>query len=246
MVRHIIFIASSYRSGKRIAWHYAAESIDQSDLQSLRDKTEQYPGRPDYAVHKLTTDSESWQSVVEKDSFFSDLELKESLDEFLEEIATDKEVTALDIAKYLLSVQPMTNLKLQKMIYLTYADYLTKTGERLFKDPIISMPYGPVILTVYDNYKSNGRDEITQEQDKETDIQLEGITIPIALAKMLKADNDQAILASLKDTLDQFGDKTAGQLVDITHRDGSPWSQVSRREIISDQIILDHHKVELD
>lgn len=246
MVRHIIFIASSYRSGMRIAWHYAAESIDQSDLQSLRDKTEQYPGRPDYAVHKLTTDSESWQSVVEKDSFFSDLKLKGSLDEFLEEIATDKEVTALDIAKYLLSVQPMTNLKLQKMIYLTYADYLTKTGKRLFKDPIISMSYGPVIQTVYDNYKSNGRDEITQEQDKETDIQLEDITTPVALAKMLKADNDQAILASLKDTLDQFGDKTAGQLVDITHRDGSPWRQVNRYETISDQIILDHHKVELD
>lgn len=245
MVRHIIFIASSYRSGKRIAWHYAAESIDQSDLQSLRDKIEQYPGRPDYAVHKLTTDSESWQSVVEKDSFFSDLKMIGSLDEFLEEIATDKEVTALDIAKYLLSVQPMSNLKLQKMIYLTYADYLTKTGKRLFKDQIISMQYGPVIPTVYDNYKSNGREEITDET-RDSLITLEGITTRMTLARMLKADDDQAILSSLKDTLDQFGGKKPSQLVDITHRDGSPWSQVSLHESISDQIILDHHKVELD
>ncbi|MGT2750040.1 Panacea domain-containing protein [Streptococcus orisasini] len=245
MIQHVIAIASSYRLGKRIAWHYTADVICKDVLTELRDKTETLLGRPDYVIHKLTTDSKDWSSVVNKDSFFADLEVYDSLDDFLQVVAADKEITALDIAKYLLSVLPMSNLKLQKMIYLVYADYLTKTGKRLFKDKIIAMQYGPVIPTVYDNYKGNGKEEIAEASDDKSDVHLDGITVPLTLAKMLQADDNQTILASIKATLEIFGKKSAGQLVDITHRADSPWSQVSLFDEITDSIILKHHNVEL-
>ncbi|WP_165329061.1 Panacea domain-containing protein [Streptococcus tangpeifui] len=245
MVQHIIAIASSYRLGKRIAWHYTADVISKDVLTELRDKTDRLLGRPDYVIHKLTTDSKDWSSVVNKDSFFADLEVYDSLDDFLQVVAADKEITALDIAKYLLSVLPMSNLKLQKMIYLVYADYLTKTGKRLFEDKIIAMQYGPVIPTVYDNYKGNGKEEIAEASDDKTDVHLDGITVPLTLAKMLQADDNQTILASIKATLEIFGKKSAGQLVDITHRAESPWSQVRLFDEITDNIILKYHNIEL-
>ena len=148
MIRHIIFIASSYRLGKQIAWHYAAEEISQTDLKHLSVLTKERLGKPNFAIHKLSTESTEWSSVVEKDSFFAPFEIYDSFEEFLEEIALDKKITALDISKYLLTVQPMSNLKLQKMIYLVYADYLVKTKQPLFDEKIIAMQYGPLICEV--------------------------------------------------------------------------------------------------
>ena len=110
MIRHIIFIASFYRLGKQIAWHYAAEEISQTDLKHLSVLTKERLGKPNFAIHKLSTESTEWSSVVEKDSFFAPFEIYDSFEEFLEEIALDKKITALDISKYLLTVQPMSNL----------------------------------------------------------------------------------------------------------------------------------------
>lgn len=248
MIQHIIAISTSYVLGIRIAWHYADNKISPSVLQKLSKKTKSILGSPEYSIHKLNTDSKSWSSVIEKDSFFKDLTVFESLDDFLNAINSDKQVTALDIAKLLLSIQPMPHLKLQKMIYLAYADYLSLTRKRLFEDEIIAFKYGPVVKEVYDYYKANGSQTIEEQIDDRKYIHLNDITIPMTLAKILQSDDKKDILNSVKETFIRYGSKTAYELVDITHREGSPWDRsekLGRNTRITDDLILKYHSVEL-
>lgn len=254
MYQHIIAISSSYRLGKRIAWHYSSDEISDVVLKELEKKTKEKIKKPDYSIHKLSTSSISWKSVIEKDSFFEGIKIYEDLDDFLTEISKNKQVSALDIAKLLLSIQPMSNLKLQKMIYLVYADYLKSTKKKLFKDKIVAFQYGPVVESIYQHYKIHGRSRIEFEdktiklevKDDDKLITLDEITVPVTLAKMLQSDNIIDILSSVRKTFEKFGSKSASQLVSITHRDGSPWDMTKKyNDVIEDELILKYHSVEL-
>lgn len=246
MVHHLIVIASSYKLGKRVAWHYAAEIIDKSKLEELKTKTSEILGKPEYAIHKLSTESEKWESVIDKDSFFDKLKVYSDLDEFLKIVKEDKILTALDIAKLVLSIQSMSNLKLQKIVYFVYAEYLSQYGKPLFKDSIIAYPYGPVIESIYQRYKKHGREVISEEDD---DISLEDIKIPLALAKILQSDDAEKILDVVHEVFKKFGKEKPSKLVDITHRQGAPWTRVRDSggigKEITDELIKKYHSVEM-
>ena len=64
-------------------------------------------------------------------------------DVFLKYLEADRDITAQDVAKIFLKLVPMSHLKLQKMIYLAYKDYLVKLAnmESSF-NPIIKNKYG--------------------------------------------------------------------------------------------------------
>lgn len=57
------------------------------------------------------------------------------------------------------SLSPM---KLQKLIYFLYRDYLQETGEKLFSEPFEAWQYGPVLASVYDEFKGFGARTITR------------------------------------------------------------------------------------
>ena len=62
--------------------------------------------------------------------------------------------TAVDIAKYIVSYcahrqRPISNLKLQKMLYYTWIDYYKKTNNALFLNDICAWQLGPVVPDVY-------------------------------------------------------------------------------------------------
>lgn len=240
MYQYFIAIASCYQLGKRIAWHHSDHKISPEQLIKFRDKSLEL-NCTNYSIHKLKTDSKDWDSVTQKDSFFMDLVVL-SLDDFFKELRLDKQITALDVAKYLLASMPMTNLKLQKMIYFVYADYLLKTGKRLFEDDIKALQYGPVVPAVYEHYKENGRSEI---QLDEIEITSTKISKPMVTAKMLQSDDGVRILDSIESTLKKLGHKTAGQLVNITHAKGTPWDNTSSYYVITDEMIKKYHPIEI-
>lgn len=49
---------------------------------------------------------------------------------------------------------PVTPMKLQKLLYFIYRDYLQKTNHRLFSEPFQTWKYGPVLSSVYDEFKA--------------------------------------------------------------------------------------------
>ena len=74
----------------------------------------------------------------------------------MESICSGK-YTALQVAKYIIqTVHKMdgsiSNLKLQKVLYLVQARFLVSTGKGCFYDPIIAWQIGPVVPAVYHEY----------------------------------------------------------------------------------------------
>jgi uncharacterized phage-associated protein len=88
--------------------------------------------------------------------------------------------TASQVAKYLLSLQSeedgdcISNLKLQKLVYYCQGLYLAMEGKPLFADPIEAWAHGPVVRSLYAEYRDykstpipipeNGGDELTENE----------------------------------------------------------------------------------
>ena len=72
----------------------------------------------------------------------------------------DKMITALDVANTFLERAnkekiDITPMKLQKLIYLLYKNYLKDTRSKLFWDGFEVWQYGPVIPSVYAAFQQN-------------------------------------------------------------------------------------------
>ena len=77
--------------------------------------------------------------------------------------------TARDIARYFLAVQDdeeaISNLKLQKLLYYAQGFSLALTGKTLFNEQIKAWIHGPVVPTVWYEYKSFGAGPIPRPTD---------------------------------------------------------------------------------
>lgn len=248
MAYHFIAISSYYREGKRIGWHYASnDKLSKEVISVFLSESKEKLGEIDFSIHKLITESTEWRSVVEKDSFFADVVIIEDKEKFLDLLIDDKKISALDIAKFFLSVGPVTNLKLQKLIYFAYEIYLLKTGKRLFEEPIVAFQHGPVVEEVYHSYKQHGREKISRDDD-EVALQLKDVTMPIAWAKIALSDQSKEISSALKETWERYWKESAWQLVDISHSPGGPWYQVYEESLnnkITDEVIIKYHDNEI-
>ena len=84
------------------------------------------------------------------------------------------EISALDVAKYLIGLaqrdgNPITNLRLQKLLYYAWGNYWQNYQQNLFdveKEPIEAWDWGPVVNVVYQEYKKYDDDflEISNEE----------------------------------------------------------------------------------
>lgn len=246
MAYHFIAIASYYAGGTRIGWHYASnENLDKTIIQEFLAESNERLGTSEYGIHKLVTDDLSWESVVKKDSFFSDIMVGEDKEAFFSMLENDREISVIDIAKFFLSVGPLTNLKLQKLIYFAYATHLTKTGKKLFSEPIVAYKYGPVIEDVYQLYKGYGRDEIEQENGPE--FWIENLSFPVSFTKIALNESGDTIFYTLLEVLKEYWPLSTSRLVDISHTADGPWDHVFeegcyRSEITDDLIEKYHHK----
>lgn len=117
-----------------------------------------------------------------------------------------------DVARYIVQTSiengnPVSNLKLQKMLYYAWVGFYKESGHRyLFKDSLYAWKYGPVVPEVYEEYKRYAGKPILR-------------TVP-------PGDMDHETMMFLNRFINENKDATASQLVNLTHRDGYPWSSV--------------------
>jgi uncharacterized phage-associated protein len=107
--------------------------------------------------------------------------------------------------------QPISNLKLQKLIYFAHAWYLTLTDQPLIDSTIEAWKFGPVINSVYHQVKRFG---------------INGISAPISFPNddsVLISSNDLKFLNSIWSLYKGF---TPLKLAEFTHEAGSPWSDI--------------------
>jgi uncharacterized phage-associated protein len=128
---------------------------------------------------------------------------------------------AIQIANYFIwkglqEGDPVSPMKLQKLLFYAYGWFRVLKNDVLFNESIQAWKYGPVITTVYHSTKqwgSNGIQEfITSPSDD----------FPV----FLDENNDAAIIEFLNIIWGAYSKYSAMQLSNATHAPNSPWTKV--------------------
>lgn len=135
---------------------------------------------------------------------------------------------AVEVAKYVVTYcnnksKPISNLKLQKLMYYAWIDFYKETGIPLFIDDICAWQLGPVVPEVYYEFCTYAGAPITQEYN-----------IKIS-------STDAGILNSI---IEKYINISASTLVSRTHVKGGAWDLVFKdgagmRSVIPFSLIKD-------
>lgn len=133
---------------------------------------------------------------------------------------------AVDIARYMiksaeLNGTPLSNLKLQKILYFAWKSYYEETGEWLFDDHFHAWQFGPVVPEVYYEYFMFG-------------------AAPIAEGLLEKFDS--SVISSedrsfVDDMIKKYAKESVFKLVDLTHKSGEAWDRTFRGGLGNKNII---------
>lgn len=109
----------------------------------------------------------------------------------------------------------ISNLKLQKLLYYAQGTFLAIHNQKLFNDPIVAWKHGPVVESVYQNFKSYGASGIDSFQE-------------------VKLDDETVAL--LIEVYDVFGKYSAWGLREMTHQE-DPWKSTNQSDVIDPYLI---------
>ncbi len=143
--------------------------------------------------------------------------------------------TAQHVANYLLEKSwkkqeedknfSVGTVKLNKLVFITFG-FLSHFCDRyLFSEEIEAWRYGPVIPSLYHEFKHFGKEPIGQgsyatfQRENELDFSID-IVAPLVDEKK----EDGEVLRRIDDVFDSYGPLDAFTLVDITHKVETPWS----------------------
>lgn len=123
-------------------------------------------------------------------------------------MATVKDVSCFFIDYGEKSGEPMTNMRLNKMLYFAQGVYLARYEALLFDDDIEAWQFGPVVSDVYHTYKRFKELPITDPE-----------------AGFFRDQFSDEEYTTLLDVVRFYGDYTTHALVNISHRPGGAWEQ---------------------
>lgn len=118
-------------------------------------------------------------------------------------------VIAKNLIKYSNSINaPISNLKLQKLLYFAWIEYYNKNKQYLFEEEFYAWQFGPVIPTVYHEYCVYGGMPITN-----VDYGVDDFIWSSAIT-------------TIKEVVDKYKDYSALELVELTHKKNHAWDRV--------------------
>jgi uncharacterized phage-associated protein len=127
----------------------------------------------------------------------------------------------------------LTNMKLQKLVYIAQGYSLAMLGEPLFLNNVHAFQWGPVIPKLYDVIKHYGSNPITN-------------LIPVFGDPVIDIDDlSSPAVAIIRGVWQQYGNLTAAQLSTITHKQETPWSNTwskSQYSVIPNDEIKNHYQ----
>ena len=145
---------------------------------------------------------------------------------------------AMDIARYVINYcidlgKPISNLKLQKILYYIQAAFLVEKGEPCFEDRISRWRHGPVVTDVYNEFKKFIGDNIYEKQEEYIEYELDDeLNFKIVTKKFeprIINKEDRDLIDKVIKSLINIG---AWELVKRTHEE-EPWIQTSPNEEIT-------------
>lgn len=114
---------------------------------------------------------------------------------------------------------PISNLKLQKVLYFVQGYYLQMKDIPFFNDDFEAWPYGPVILDVYEEFQQYGSNFIPSVSDYE---EFDYDKFDYVLKQYDEIIFDNKDLDFIKAVVRKLRKYTASNLVTITHAQ-DPW-----------------------
>jgi len=118
---------------------------------------------------------------------------------------------------------PVTQMKLQKMVYFAHGYHLAKFGDPLVIEEFEAWKFGPVIPFIYQTYKLYGSGEIT-----DTSLIYNVTKLESELSKI-----DPNAIDAINYTWKVTKSLDANSLSAWTHKIGSPWQEVYKPHINS-------------
>ena len=130
---------------------------------------------------------------------------------------------AEDVAKAIINYSidnefPISNLKLQKILYYVQAAFLTEKNRPAFNEDIVSWRYGPVVEEVYRKYKYNSDRPILEKEDMDESI---------------FSKNDLEIIQKVTECKNKY---SVFELVRLTHNE-DPWKNTPINSTIHKKLI---------
>ena len=117
--------------------------------------------------------------------------------------------------------QTLSPMKLLKLLYFAHGWYLAITGKPLLDEAIEAWNYGPVVPTIYHEFKRFGNDSITEPAKEATG---QG-SRRSKDARLPESDGAAFVQRLLQRVWEIYGPFSAVQLSRMTHQEGSPWSK---------------------
>jgi uncharacterized phage-associated protein len=121
---------------------------------------------------------------------------------------------ALTVANYFIqkgvkSNKPITQVQLQKLVYIAHGWHLALEKGPLFNDQVCAWKYGPVIPVLHKVFKGFGSSNIEFTTD---------------FADL--SPNNEETKELLNVVWETYGSMPASKLIALTHKEGTPWHKV--------------------
>jgi len=141
----------------------------------------------------------------------------------------------------------LTQMQLQKLVYISHGWNLAINGEPLVQEPVEAWDYGPVFPDLYQHAKFFGSRPIDREITPDDE---NGIAFFISEKSQRAAPYRANLSASESDIIERvwkrFGEFSAFRLSQLTHKPGTPWYQTyftkGKSADIDNKIIRDHYE----
>lgn len=150
------------------------------------------------------------------------------------------------IANYFLDLadaegKSITPMKLQKLVYYANGWYAGHTGKPLINETVEAWQYGPVIESLYHEFKQYGSEPIV---GRASELNWETLK-----EEIIPPPTDKQTLRFLDSIWTNYSKYTALTLSEMTHADGTPWSKTwdgVRGKDIPHQLIVEHFRIAIE
>lgn len=132
------------------------------------------------------------------------------------------------------NVEALTQMKVMKLLYYAQGIMLAAFDRKLFDNDILAWRYGPAVREVHNKY--SGRREIV-------DFNADGME-PEAIEDFTELQSKDEVSIVLNTVQEAYGDKSARQLMQMTHNE-TPWQRTEQSDVISTDAIKAYFKAEV-
>ncbi len=139
----------------------------------------------------------------------------------------------------------ITPLKLIKLVYIAHGWSLAVFNQELFNSPVQAWKHGPVIESLYHEFKHFGKKAIT-ELAVEFDFQGNYALSRAVVNEPMVRESDDQTMAILDKVWDTYRSFDGWELRNLTHEFGTPWDATynvkPKGDVIANDLIAKHFR----